>query len=134
MDSLSEAYEFFKNDRFATEAASCEIEAVGENYAKCSMKIQPKHLNAANRVMGGAIFTLADFTFAVASNTPLSLTVSLTSQITYLGTPKGTKLLSETKCIKAGKTTMTFLTEVYDDTGIQIAFVTTTGMRIAAKK
>ena len=32
------------------------------------MKIEPRHRNAAGIIMGGAIFTLADFAFAVASN------------------------------------------------------------------
>ena len=44
-----------------------EIEEVDDGYAKCSLEIQPHHLNAANTVMGGAIFTLADFAFAVAT-------------------------------------------------------------------
>ena len=40
--------------------------------------------------MGGAIFTLADFAFAVAANCcDQPLTVSISSQITYLAPPPG---------------------------------------------
>ncbi|MBQ7525787.1 MAG: PaaI family thioesterase [Abditibacteriota bacterium] len=130
MNTVAEANEYFEKDRFATEAASCVIEAVGDDYAKCSITIQPKHLNAAGRVMGGAIFTLADFTFAVASNTPEKLTVSLTSEICYLGPVRGTKLFAESEKVKYGKTTCTFLIHVTDDLGNQVALVTATGMRV----
>ena len=130
MNSVAEANEFFLKDRFATEAASRVIEAVGEDYAKCSITLEPKHYNAAGRVMGGAIFTLADFTFAVASNTPEKLTVSLTSQICYLGAVKGKKIIAESEKVKYGKTTCTFLIHVADELGTQVALVTITGMRV----
>ena len=77
----------FSNDRFATDNGAV-IEQVEEGYAKCWLEIQPHHLNAAGTVMGGAIFTLADFAFAVASNWNKPLHVSTTSQITYLVLPE----------------------------------------------
>ena len=36
--------------------------------ARCSLTLKPHHMNANNVPMGGAIFTLADFTCAVAAN------------------------------------------------------------------
>ena len=63
---LEQIREFFAKDRFATDNGAT-IEEVDDGYAKCSLEIQPHHLNAANTVMGGAIFTLADFAFAVAT-------------------------------------------------------------------
>lgn len=68
MDLLTKVREQFKKDRFATEATGITIEAVDENYAKCQLIVEEKHMNAAGSVMGGALFTLADFTFAVAAN------------------------------------------------------------------
>ena len=76
------------------------IEQVDEGYAKCWLEIQPHHLNAAGTVMGGAIFTLADFAFAVASNWNKPLHVSTTSQITYLGVARGTRLIAEARKVK----------------------------------
>ena len=67
MTKLEEARAFFAGDRFATENGAV-IDEIGEHYAICSMEITPHHLNAAGRVMGGAVFMLADFAFAVASN------------------------------------------------------------------
>ena len=65
--ALEEVRERFSQDRFAT-VNGAVIEAVGEGYAKCSIILNETHRNALGAVMGGAIFTLADFAFAVASN------------------------------------------------------------------
>ena len=60
MTKLEEARLFFAKDRFATENGAV-IDEIGEHYAICSMEITPHHQNAAGRVMGGAVFMLADF-------------------------------------------------------------------------
>lgn len=77
--------------------------------------------------MGGAIFTLADFTFAVASNWNKPLNVSTTSQITYLGTAKGTRLVAEARKVKEGRSTCYYLVDVCDDLGNPVAHVTASG-------
>ena len=74
---------FFKNDRFAA-SSGIEIEEASLGYCKASMKIEDKHLNAANVVQGGAIFTLADFAFAVASNSHGQLSLAINVNITFL--------------------------------------------------
>ena len=48
------------------------------------MEIKDFHKNALDGVQGGAIFTLADFAFAVASNQDGAATVSLSNNITCL--------------------------------------------------
>lgn len=130
MDLLEKARKQFEQDRFATQATGITIEAVAENYAKCQLIIQDKHMNAAQSVMGGAIFTLADFTFAVASNIMGHLTVSMTSHITYLNTAKGKMLISEAKCEKSGKRTSSYTIHITDDLGTQVAQVAITGMHL----
>ena len=94
MRDLEEARNYFKDDRFATEASGIIIEAVDDGYAKCSMKIEDRHRNAVNQVMGGAIYSLADFVFAVATNTKDHWTVTTVSQISYIGDRKSTRLNS----------------------------------------
>ena len=96
---LEQVQKVFANDRFATENGVV-IDEVDDGYAKCSLEIQPHHLNAGGTVMGGAIFTLADFAFAVASNWNKPLNVSTTSQITFLGTAKGARLVAEARKVK----------------------------------
>ena len=65
MTDLEKAREFFGKDTYAIVTSGIQIEQVGEHYSKCSMKLTDIHRNAYGGVMGGAIFTLADFTFAV---------------------------------------------------------------------
>ena len=124
---LEWARKTFANDRFATEAAGVVIEEAGDQICRCSMKITPVHLNAAGGVMGGAIFTLADLTFAVAANFGGRMTVSISSNISFIGACKGSTLLSEAHCIKAGRSTCFYEIEVNDDLGNKVAIVTITG-------
>ena len=58
---------FFKNDRFAR-LSGIELLDAGPGWAKAQMAVGDQHLNAADVVHGGALFTLADLVFAVASN------------------------------------------------------------------
>ena len=65
MFTLEEAREYFSQDRYATEVTGAVIEEVGEGYARVSCKLTSCHLNARGFVMGGVMFTLADFAFVV---------------------------------------------------------------------
>lgn len=133
MRDLEEARNYFKDDRFATEASGIIIEAVDDGYAKCSMKIEDRHRNAVNQVMGGAIYTLADFVFAVATNTKDHWTVTTVSQISYIGTVKGDTLYGESRCIKDGRRTCFYEIEIKDDLDNLIAVVSTSGSHLEKK-
>lgn len=117
---------YFQNDRFATENGVV-IELAEEGLARCSMTLTEHHQNAMGAVMGGAVFTLADFAFAVASNWQGITHVSRTCQITYLGTAKGGKLIATARRIKEGRQTCYYLVEITDDLGSQVAYVTVDG-------
>lgn len=113
--NLERARKFFAKDKFATDVMGIEIEEAGEGYAKCSLRITEKHINAENDVMGGVMFTLADFAFAVAANFNQPKTVSLSCQISFLSAPRGELLTAEAKCVKQGHTTCYYTIEVRDD-------------------
>ncbi len=124
---LAWARETFANDRFATEAAGVVIEEAADQVCRCSMKITPVHRNAAGGVMGGAMFTLADLTFAVAANFGGRMTVSISSNISFIGPCKGEVLYSTAKCVKAGRSTCFYEVDIVDDLGNKVAVVTFTG-------
>lgn len=128
MKTIEEVREFFAKDRFATDAGAY-IEEIGENYAKCSMKLDGRHRNAVGDVMGGVHFTLADFTFAVATNWQKAGVVSLNSAITYLGMVKGDTLIAEASCVKEGRTTNCYRIDIKDNLENEVAMVTITGYR-----
>lgn len=128
MKTIEEVRAVFADDRFATENGAV-IEAIGENYANCSMQLTGHHRNAMGAVMGAAYYTLADFTFAVAANWQQMGCVSLNSAITYLGAAKGECLVAEAVCVKNGKNTCCYRIDVTDESGTLAATVTTTGYR-----
>lgn len=130
MRSLQEAKEYFKKDRFAMVTSGIEIEAVDDGYAKCSMKLDERHCNAVGHVMGGAIFTLADFVFAVATNTKEQVTVTTVSQISYLSAPKGDVLYGESRILKDGKRTCFYEISITDNAGTAVAVVSSSGTHL----
>ena len=125
---LEKIRETFQADRFAAEMGA-EILEAEPGRAVCALSLRPVHLNANGAPMGGAVFTLADFAFAVAANCQRMETVSLTSQITYLNRAKGERLFASAACVKMGKNTCYYTIDVTDDLGNQVAQVTTTGFR-----
>ena len=125
---LEKIRETFQADRFAAEMGA-EILEAEPGRARCALTLVPGHRNAAGGVMGGVIFTLADFAFAVAANCQRMETFSLTSQITYLNRAKGERLFASAACVKMGKNTCYYTIDVTDDLGNQVAQVTTTGFR-----
>ena len=129
MNLTEQAKEYFAADLFATRTTGIELLEAAESYAKCRLQITENHLNAAGFVMGGAIFTLADFTFAVASNLNRTHTVSLDSHIQYLRAAKGPELIAEARPVKEGKSHCFYRIIITDGAGQEIALVNTAGFR-----
>ena len=127
--TLEEIRKIFEGDRFAMENGAV-IEEVGENTATCSLVITDSHRNAMGAVMGGTYFMLADFAFAVAANWKKLGCVSLRSDISFLGTAKGKKLIAKAVCVKDGRSTVCYRVDVTDDLGNLTATVTATGYRV----
>ena len=80
--------------------------------------------------MGGTYFMLADFAFAVAANWEKMGCVSLRSDISFLGSAKGKKLIAKATCVKAGRSTSCYRVDVTDELGNLAAAVTTTGYHV----
>ena len=128
--TLEEAKEFFKLDRFATQALGAEIEEVSDGYSRISMTVKDIHRAAHGGVMGGTLFTLADFAFAVACNTPDKLTVTSSSNISFLRRAKTDRLTAECRRIKDGRLACFCETEVKDSDGTVIAVVSSMGTHL----
>ncbi len=126
---LEEVRNIFKGDRFACENGAV-IDEIGMRSATCSLIITDSHRNAMGAVMGGVYFTLADFAFAVAANYEKMEWVSLRSDISFLGTVKGSKLIAKAVCVKSGKATSLYRIDVTDDLDNLVASVTITGYKV----
>lgn len=125
-ETLRRVQKKFAKDRFATENGAV-VTSVRDGYARCEMPLDDHHRNAVGGIMGGAIFMLADFAFAVASNWNGPPCVSQTAQITYLSGIKGTKLIAEANRIREGRNTCYYLIDLTDDLGNHVAHVTSGG-------
>ncbi|RLB70076.1 MAG: phenylacetic acid degradation protein [Deltaproteobacteria bacterium] len=93
---MQEILDFFsENDHFARHCGIILLE-VEPGRAKAKMEIKPSHMNGAKTVHGGAIFTLADFTFAAAANSQGQLSLAINTAISFLKpTHGGTTLYAE---------------------------------------
>lgn len=132
MTDLEEAREYFLGDKYAM-MAGCEILAVGPNYAKCRMPLDERHKNANGGVMGGCFFTLADFTFAVATNFHGRLTVTATASTQFLSAPHGDFLVSEARLLKEGRRNCFYEISVTDAEGRPVVLATFTGTHLDDK-
>jgi acyl-CoA thioesterase len=81
MDKLKE---FFSNNDLFARHNNIELLEAGEGRALARMNIEPYHFNGAGTVHGGAIFTLADFAFAVASNSHGKLAMGINTSVNFV--------------------------------------------------
>ncbi len=112
---------FFSKDRFAVGAAGCTIVEGWRGHSIAEMPIREVHMNAHGNVMGGAIFTLADFALAIASNTGCGPSVNVSTNIDYLSSSSGTKLIATADCTKEGRRLSFYDVIITDDTEKLIA-------------
>lgn len=127
---LEDVRAIFANDRFATNAG-CSIVEASKHHAVCEMPLTELHLNAQGGIMGGAIFTLADFALAVCVNVGQPDTVAIDNSIRYLSAPKGGTLRATARMDKAGRSLAFVTVTVTDNTDRTIAIMTATGFRTA---
>lgn len=128
-DTLESAREFFYKDKFAVNTG-ITLDEITEDEAVCSLDVTDEHKNAYGGVMGGVIFTLADFAFAVLSNQIHQLTVAQQVDIHYLSAPKGNKLIAKATCRKSGRTSSIVNVDISDDTGRDVAQFICTGFKL----
>ena len=128
--SLEDARAYFEGDRFALENG-ITLDAISERGAVCGMALSDRHRNAEGGVMGGAIFTLADFAFAALTNDKERATVAQQVSINYLSASKGTKLTATARYKKDGRTSCVVNIDVTDDTGREIAQFVGTGFKLS---
>lgn len=126
MSELERARAFFAKDAYAT-LLGAEIDAVQDGCASCSLTLRPEHLNAEGDVMGGVLFTLADFAFAVAANLNQPPTVTLSCQVSFLSPPKGKRILAQATRVRSGWHTCFYSVEVRDDTDAIVAVASVSG-------
>jgi acyl-CoA thioesterase len=118
--AIDDIKELSSNDRFAA-LAGVELTDVSPGRATARMEIQGHHLNAADIVHGGAIFTLADFAFAMASNSHGPLAVAINASISFLKTVRGGTLTAEAREVSKNAKLASYTVDITDDAGDLVA-------------
>ena len=118
MDTIEKVIrKFTENDRFAN-MVGLKIEEVKPGYARVSLTVEDRHLNSLDITQGGAIFTLADTAFALASNSHGQTAVALNLSINFVKATKlGTVLSAIAQEDKITRSTGLYRIEVCDQTG-----------------
>jgi acyl-CoA thioesterase len=111
---------FMKRDQFAVRT-NIELLSIAPGQARAKMAIQPFHLNGVGTVMGGAIFTLADFAFAAASNSHGTVAVAVNVSISFLKAVTAGTLWAEAREISKNFKLGSYTVEVKDDQGEIVA-------------
>ncbi|HOX55812.1 MAG TPA: hotdog fold thioesterase [Candidatus Paceibacterota bacterium] len=119
-DAFASLQRFFQNDRFA-DRCSIELLAVSPGYARAKMTLHPHHLNGYGTVQGGAIFTLADFAFAAASNSHGTVAVAINVSITFMKAGQTGTLWADAREISRNFKLGSYTVEVKDDAGELVA-------------
>ncbi len=89
-------------------AAWLHVEMLGvkPGYAKIGMTVREDMLNAAGVCQGGALFSFADFAFAVASNSHGPLALALSGTINFIRPAcSGDRLVAEAEELQRSKKT-----------------------------
>jgi acyl-CoA thioesterase len=112
--------DFFRNDQFVNH---CGIELVSRQLGQAvtRMAVQPLHLNALGIVQGGAIFTLADYAFGVASNGYGTAAVGINVSITYIKATTSGTLIAEAREVALNAKLSSYTVNVTDATGALVA-------------
>lgn len=127
MNNKEYAEKIFSRDVYATETTGAKIDVVEPGYVKCSLPVERKHENIRGNVMGGAIFTLADFAFGVAANMVGMSSVTLSCAINYLRPATGPVLYAEARSIKNGRSVNFYEVTVTDSEGRIVATMMANG-------
>ncbi|MCL2150859.1 MAG: PaaI family thioesterase [Coriobacteriia bacterium] len=128
---LDEIREFFARDRFTAEALGASIVRAERGHAVCEMILADRHVNAMGNIMGGVIFSLADFALAVSCNIGETSTVAISNNIRYISKVRGSKLIAESNVDKTGQAIGFYTVVVRDELGTLVAIMDATCYRRA---
>jgi acyl-CoA thioesterase len=112
--------DLFARDRYAAHSG-IELVSVAPGQATARMVIQPCHLNGFGTVQGGAIFTLADFAFAAASNAQGQAAVAINVSISFMTAARTGTLTANARELSKNSKTGAYTVDIVDDQGRMVA-------------
>jgi uncharacterized domain 1 len=110
--------EIMGDDAYALKTTGIEVVEVRPGYAKTRLPVTPAIMNGHGNVHGGAYFTLADYTAALASNMLGTPTIATNGSISFLRAVQDGELVAEAKTVKSGKRMNFMMVEIFDAAGV----------------
>jgi acyl-CoA thioesterase len=117
-----------ENDRFAREVGIRLIDAA-DGGARAELDVEPRHYNSKGSVHGGALFTLADLTFAAACNSRGQVAVAVNATMAFVNAVTGGKLVAQARELAFHPKLATYLVTVTDESGETVAVFQGTAYR-----
>jgi acyl-CoA thioesterase len=117
---MDQVQRFIDADRFAKHLG-IEMLEFSRGRAKAKMTLGDHHRNSAGTVHGGAIFSLADAVFSVASNSHGTLAMAINVSISFFKAARSGTLYAEGREISFNPKLATYLIDVKDEAGSAIA-------------
>lgn len=127
-NSIKKLEQILSNDRFARHN-QIRLVSVKPGEAVAEMLVSEEHLNGVNIIHGGALFTLADFAFAAASNAHGRIAIATNANISFFKGISSGKVTALAKEINSGRTLATFTVDITDENGDKIALFTGTAFQ-----
>ncbi|MFO7245595.1 MAG: hotdog fold thioesterase [Thermaerobacter sp.] len=113
--------ERFRSDPYAR-FMGFELVAAGPGYARVEARVTPDVFNFAGVPHGGFVFSLADYAFAVASNSHGRVAVATSVSIQFMrAASAGDRLVAEARRLRAGRSAGFYEMRVLDGSGQEIA-------------
>lgn len=110
----------FETDRFAAQSGVRIVE-LSAGYARAALMVQDRHLNSVGIVQGGAVFTLADFAFAMACNSRGRLAVAVNTSLSFLKATQSGALYAEATEVARSRRFSSCTVRVTNDAGELVA-------------
>lgn len=110
----------FERDQFAR-ANGIRVVQVQPGFARTEMTVEPRHLNSVGVLQGGALFTLADLAFAVASNSHGVVALACQADMTWFKAVTAGKLTATAEEIARTRKLSTCVVRITDEAGELVA-------------
>jgi len=111
---------FSTRDRFA-KYVGIEIVEVAKGRAKVKLDLRKEHLNGVNIVHGAVLFALADYAFAIASNSHGQVALAINATISFLKAVSSGTIYAEAVELSRNPKLATYKIDVFHDSGDLLA-------------
>jgi acyl-CoA thioesterase len=120
--NTEQLHRYFLRDRFAR-LVGLEVLEIAPGFARVRMPLREELHNGLGIAHGGAIFTLADMAFAVASNSHGTVAVGANTSISFLAATSTGTLTAEAVEVSRGRKLATYTVRITDEAGAVVAIM-----------